>query len=80
MCLGTRKLCSSHAHRARGFPSPLPPHHHPFQVRELQDPNLVVRQKALLAARELLAVPINHVQCIAAGITPAIVALLAVRA
>lgn len=49
----------------------------PKLVRELQDPNLIVRQKALLAARELLAVPINHVQCIAAGITPAIVALLA---
>lgn len=48
----------------------------PKIVRELQDADLVVRQKALLAARELLGSPINYVQCIAAGITPAVIALL----
>lgn len=48
------------------------------QVRELRDPSPVVRQKSLLAARELLAAPVNHVQCVAAGATPAIVDLLQV--
>ncbi len=50
------------------------------QVRELRDPSPVVRQKSLLAARELLAAPVNHVQCVAAGATPAIVELLQVGA
>lgn len=49
---------------------------YPKIVRELQDPNLIIRQKSLLAARELLAVSEGYVQCIAAGITPALVALL----
>ncbi|KXZ51682.1 hypothetical protein GPECTOR_11g133 [Gonium pectorale] len=48
----------------------------PKLVRELQGDNAVVRQKALLAARELLASPVNVVQCVAAGATPAMVALL----
>lgn len=48
----------------------------PKLVRELRDPSPVVRQKSLLAARELLAAPVNHVQCVAAGATPAIVDLL----
>ncbi|GFH32385.1 uncharacterized protein HaLaN_31596, partial [Haematococcus lacustris] len=48
----------------------------PKMVRELQDSSLIVRQKALLASRELLGSPMAAVQCIAAGITPAILALL----
>lgn len=48
------------------------------QVRELSDPDLVIRQKSLLAARELLNAPLNAVQCIAAGITPPLVKLLSV--
>ncbi|KAJ9518493.1 hypothetical protein QJQ45_018596, partial [Haematococcus lacustris] len=48
----------------------------PKIVRELQDSSLIVRQKALLASRELLGSPMAAVQCIAAGITPAILALL----
>lgn len=48
------------------------------QVRELKDDELIVKQKALLAARELLGSPIGYMQCIAAGITPAIVKLLSV--
>ncbi|KAG2490634.1 hypothetical protein HYH03_011025 [Edaphochlamys debaryana] len=48
----------------------------PKLVRELQCDNPIVRQKSLLAARELLSSPVNHVQCVAAGATPAIVALL----
>jgi hypothetical protein len=50
-----------------------------LQVRELGDANLVVRQKSLLAARELLGNGVSYVQCIAAGITPAVVVLLKVR-
>eukprot|EP00955_Chlamydomonas_euryale_P073918 361885-Chlamydomonas_euryale.AAC.2 len=49
------------------------------QVRELKDSSLVVRQKSLLAARELLGSGVSYVQCIAAGITPAVVALMTVR-
>ncbi|PNW73066.1 hypothetical protein CHLRE_14g617500v5 [Chlamydomonas reinhardtii] len=48
----------------------------PKLVRELTCDNAVVRKKSLLAARELLSSPVNHVQCVAAGATPAIVALL----
>ncbi|GLC34015.1 40S ribosomal protein S14-B (RP59B) [Pleodorina starrii] len=48
----------------------------PKLVAELSGNNPIVRQKALLAARELLTSPINLVQCVAAGATPAIVALL----
>ncbi len=50
----------------------------PKIVRELKDLDLVVRQKALLAARELLGSPTGYMQCIAHGITPAVVALLKV--
>ena len=48
------------------------------QVNELKDKNLIVRQKSLLAARDLLASPIDYMQCIAAGITPAVIRLLKV--
>ncbi|EFJ53058.1 hypothetical protein VOLCADRAFT_102680 [Volvox carteri f. nagariensis] len=48
----------------------------PKLVRELSGDNPIVRQKALLAARDLLTSPVNLVQCVAAGATPAIVALL----
>ena len=58
--------------------------HHAWQVRELNElgdgEELIVRQKALLAARELLATQINSIQCISAGITPAVVNLLGVSA
>ena len=57
---------------AECFPKPLP------QVRELGDSNLLVRQKSLLAAQELLGSPINYVQCVAAGITLAVISLLKV--
>jgi hypothetical protein len=50
------------------------------QVRELKDSNLIVKQKALIAARELLGSSTSYVQCIAHGITPAVIALLQVRA
>jgi hypothetical protein len=49
------------------------------QVKELKDSHLVVKQKSLLAARELLATPVSYMGCISAGITPAVVALLEVR-
>lgn len=50
----------------------------PKIVREIRDANLEVRLKALIAARELLGSPTSYVQCIAAGITPAVIALLKV--
>lgn len=50
-----------------------------MQVQELTGDNAIVRQKALLAARDLLTSPVNLVQCVAAGATSAIVALLQVR-
>ena len=49
------------------------------QVKELKDSHLVVKQKSLLAARELLATPVSYMGYISAGITPAVVALLEVR-
>ena len=52
---------------------------YPKIVRELRDADLVIKQKALLAARELLGSPTSYVQCIAHGITPAVVELLKVR-
>ena len=45
----------------------------------MKDSNLIVRQKALLAARELLGSPINYMQCMATGITAAVIKLLKVR-
>eukprot|EP00798_Chlamydomonas_sp_ICE-L_P030259 gene30259-35246_t len=49
---------------------------YPKIVKELGSDNLVVRQKSLLAARELLASPVSYMGCIAAGITPAVIKLL----
>ena len=46
------------------------------QVRELGHSSVVVRQKSLVAARELLVVSQCRVQCIMAGCIPALVALL----
>ncbi|KAI8469628.1 MAG: armadillo-type protein [Monoraphidium minutum] len=48
----------------------------PKLVRELRHDDACIRRKAVLAARELLAAPQSLVQCIAAGATPALVALL----
>ena len=52
---------------------------YPKIVRELKDTDLVVKQKSLLAARELLGSPTSYVQCIAHGMTAAVVHLLKVR-
>lgn len=51
---------------------------YPKIVRELRDEDLGVKQKALIAARELLGSPPSYVQCITAGITPSVIALLKV--
>jgi len=48
----------------------------PAQVRELEHSSVVVRQKSLVAARELLVVSQCRVQCIMAGCIPALVTLL----
>ena len=48
----------------------------PTQVRELGHSSVVVRQKSLVAARELLVVSQCRVQCIMAGGIPALVTLL----
>eukprot|EP00775_Hariotina_reticulata_P011490 gene11490-11633_t len=45
-------------------------------VKELQSENAVIRAKAVVAARELLVAPTKHMQCIAAGITKALIQLL----
>jgi len=44
------------------------------QVRQLGDDKLAIR--AAIAARELLHAPEKHVQCIAAGMTPALLKCL----
>jgi hypothetical protein len=49
------------------------------QVAQLRHGDSGVRAKALLAARELLCTPAQHVQCIAAGMSPALVELLQVN-
>eukprot|EP00877_Chromochloris_zofingiensis_P003994 jgi/Chrzof1/13596/Cz08g03190.t1 len=46
------------------------------QVQELQHEDIVIRRKAVVAARELLCKPEKYIQCIAAGVTPALIALL----
>jgi hypothetical protein len=51
-----------------------------MQVDELQSGNAVIRAKAVVAARELLVAPTKHIQCIAAGITQALIRLLDVSA
>lgn len=50
------------------------------QVQELQHEDIVIRRKAVVAARELLCKPEKYIQCIAAGVTPALIALLKVSA
>lgn len=45
-------------------------------VRQLQDPDLIIRQRTLVACRELLLVAECRVQCVAAGCVPALVKLL----
>ena len=47
------------------------------QVAGLRSGDAVVAAKSVLAARELLAPPERHIQCIAAGVTPALRELLA---
>ena len=46
---------------------------HPKLVRQLGSSNLVVRQKALVAARELISIPEHRVRCFSAGIIAALV-------
>jgi hypothetical protein len=73
------------AHEAKPFPQPLlacavkrgfEAFAYPKLVRELRDPDPAARARALAAAPELLRAPAQLVQCIAAGVTPALVALL----
>lgn len=45
-------------------------------TRQLQDPRPAVRTHALVAAREMLAAPLQHTRCIASGMTPVLVKLL----
>ena len=47
-------------------------------MRELRHEDARLRRKAVLAVRELLVAPQKLVQCIAAGVTPALIALLQV--
>ena len=51
-----------------------------LKVRELKHDDLIVKQKSLLAARELLGSGTSYVQCIAAGIVPPLINLLQVGA
>lgn len=56
----------------------VPTHRHACpQVRELCGRNAA---KAVVLARELLGAPLKRMQCIAAGITPALIKLLSVSA
>ncbi|QDZ19740.1 hypothetical protein HOP50_03g22570 [Chloropicon primus] len=50
---------------------------HPKLVKQLTSSNLVVRQKSLLAARELISIPEHRVRCFGAGIIGALVDCLA---
>eukprot|EP00878_Enallax_costatus_P033910 GHUV01037492.1.p1 GENE.GHUV01037492.1~~GHUV01037492.1.p1 ORF type:complete len:307 (+),score=95.97 GHUV01037492.1:492-1412(+) len=45
-------------------------------VGQLKSDNPIIRAKAVVAARDLLVAPTKHIQCIAAGITPALVDML----
>lgn len=73
-----RSACSTVActPRMRHLPRLRPSMH--TQVRELRHEDARIRRKAVLAARELLVAPQKLVQCIAAGVTPALIALLQV--
>lgn len=46
----------------------------------LRSDNAVIKSKSIIAARELLVAPEKHIQCIAAGITPALRDLLVQQA
>lgn len=46
------------------------------QVAGLRSENPTIKSKSIVAARELLVAPEKHIQCIAAGITPALRDLL----
>lgn len=50
-----------------------------LQVRDLQSDSQLIKSKTLVACLDLLNVPLSYVQCLAAGITPPLVALLQVR-
>jgi hypothetical protein len=51
-----------------------------LQVAGLRSDNAVIKSKSIVAARELLVAPEKHIQCIAAGITPALRDLLVQQA
>lgn len=55
--------------------------HRPYhmQIRKLRDPERDMRYKALLAADELLSVPLGLAQSISAGVAEALTELLQVR-
>lgn len=46
------------------------------QVAGLRSDNAIIKVKSIVAAREFLVAPEKHIQCIAAGITPALKDLL----
>ena len=50
-----------------------------MQIRKLRDPERDMRYKALLAAEDLLSVPLGLVQSISAGVAEALTELLQVR-
>lgn len=49
-----------------------------MQISQLKTTDLLIRQKALLATAELLGSKLSYEQCLAAGIVPALAALLQV--
>jgi hypothetical protein len=51
---------------------------HFSKVRQLRSEDAVIQAKAVVAAREMLCMPLKQIQCISAGITPALVQLLTV--
>ena len=50
-----------------------------LQISQLKSTDLLIRQKALLAAAQLLGSKLSYEQCLAAGIVPALALLLRVR-
>jgi hypothetical protein len=50
-----------------------------LQIGQLKSPELLIRQKALLAAQELLSSKFSFEQCMACGVTPPLAALLQAR-
>lgn len=49
------------------------------QVGEQSSESPIVKAKAVVAVRELLVTPTKLIQCIAAGVTPALLGLLKVK-